>query len=117
MFQSPAGFIPSSCLNRRQASLFLTRVHRIRVAYSVSLVRRIRVMCSVLRACRASMSYVLCCMFCVTRSSCTTSVIVVYIATSESELLQKSNFLVSNQKSFAEDLAPFHQFISILSTI
>ena len=64
-------FIPCSCLNRRQVSFFLTRVTRIRVTYSMSLARCIRVFCSVLRACRASMLYVLCCMLCVTRSSCT----------------------------------------------
>ena len=92
-------FIPCPCLNRRQASLFLwtyashpcrvfcvasssypcpmfciARLSRIYVVCSMLHVlcrTLVAHMCSVSRARCASVSYVLCCMFCVTRSSCT----------------------------------------------
>ena len=91
--------IKDACLNRRQASLFLCTCasHPCRVfcvsrssypclVFCIARLSRIYVvcstlhvlcrtlvahMCSVSRARRASVSYVLCCMFCVTRSSCT----------------------------------------------
>ena len=67
MPQSPAGFTLSVTCASHPYHVFC--VVRIRIACSVSLARRIRVMCSASRACSTYMLYVLCCMFCVARSS------------------------------------------------